>query len=223
MTRTLYHLPLSPFCRKIRLQLAEKQLAVELIEESVWEGRSEFFALNPSGDVPVLVDEGQRVISGAYAISEYLEETYRLPDLIGEDCIQRAETRRLVQWFDEKFYDEVSRPILFEKVYRRLMQCGAPDTELIRVAKENLNYHVEYMAELLASRSWLAGENFSLADISAAAHLSALDFLGDISWNQANSIKEWYALVKSRPGFRSLLLDRVRGFHPPSYYGDPDF
>jgi glutathione S-transferase len=223
MTRTLYHLPLSPFCRKIRLQMAEKQLALELIEEPVWEGRADFFRLNPAGDVPVLIDEGGRVLCGAYAISEYLEENYKLPNLLGESIDERMETRRLVQWFDEKFYDEVSRPILFEKVYRRLMQCGGPDTDLIRVAKESLLYHVEYMQELLAERTWLAGEAFSLADIAAASHLSALDFLGDISWTQAQGIKEWYALVKSRPGFRSLMLDRVRGFHPPSYYGDPDF
>lgn len=203
--------------------MAEKQLAVDLIEETVWEGRPAFFEMNPAGDVPVLVEENGRVYCSAYAITEYLEETYTLPDLMGGDAQVRAETRRLLQWFDEKFYDEVSRPILFEKVYRRLMQCGSPDTELIREAKENLMYHVEYMAELLASRTWLGGETYSLADISAAAHLSALDFLGDISWSQAHRIKEWYALVKSRPGFRSLLLDRVRGFHPPSYYGDPDF
>ena len=128
---------------------------------------------------------------------------------------ERAETRRLVQWFDEKFYDEVSRPILFEKVYRRLMQCGGPDSDMIRLAKESLLYHVEYLTELLTTRHWLAGETISLADISAAAHLSALDFLGDVAWNQADGIREWYALVKSRPSFRSLLLDKVRGFHPP--------
>ncbi|MBY0356267.1 MAG: glutathione S-transferase family protein [Rickettsiales bacterium] len=223
MTRTLYHLPLSPFCRKIRLQMAEKQLGVELIEEAVWEGRAAFFALNPAGDVPVLQEENGQVYCGGYAISEYLEEAYKLPNLIGESIAERSEIRRLVQWFDEKFYDEVSRPILFEKVYRRLMQCGSPDTDLIRVAKESLLYHYEYMVELLAERTWLAGEFFTLADIAAASHISALDFLGDISWNQAQGIKEWYALVKSRSSFRSLLLDRVRGFHPPSYYGNPDF
>jgi glutathione S-transferase len=223
MTRTLYHLPLSPFCRKVRLHMAEKQLAASLVEEAVWEGRAEFFDLNPAGDVPVLVEENGHTYCGAYAITEYLEEAYKLPPLLGDSATQRAEVRRLVQWFDEKFYDEVSRPILFEKVYRRLMQCGGPDTDLIRLAKESLGYHVEYLSELLTSRTWLAGEHFSLADIAAASHLSALDFLGDISWNQAQGIKEWYALVKSRPSFRSLLLDKVRGFFPPSYYANPDF
>lgn len=223
MVRTLYHLPLSPFCRKIRLQMAEKQLAIELKEEAVWDGRAEFFALNPAGDVPVLVEESGRAFCGAYAITEYLEETYKAPLLLGESTGERAEIRRLCQWFDEKFYDEVSRPILFEKVYRRLMQCGGPDTDLIRVAKESLLYHVDYIAELLSQRSWLAGESFTLADITAASHLSSLDFLGDISWNQAQGIKEWYALIKSRPCFRSLLHDKVRGFFPPSYYADPDF
>ena len=61
--RTLYHLWLSPFARKVRLALKEKGLEFELQVEKVWERREAFLALNPASEVPVLVeDDGSAVI-----------------------------------------------------------------------------------------------------------------------------------------------------------------
>jgi len=72
-------------------------------------------------------------------------------------------------------------------------------------------------------RRWLAGENFSLADITAAAHLSTLDYLGDVPWDNHEPAKEWYARIKSRPSFRPLLADHIPGAPPPKHYADLDF
>ncbi len=223
--RTLYHTPLSPYCRKIRLQMKEKQLDFELVDEPVWERRQDFFKLNPAGEVPVLVDENGMIISGSYAICEYLEEGYpdQPPALLGASVADRAEIRRLVSWFDVKFYHEVVQGILFERVYRQLMKYGAPDTDILRECKKYIYYHMDYLAHLMLQKNWLAGEAISMADLTAAAHLSVLDYLGDVPWDYAPRVKEWYALVKSRPCFRPLLADRVRGFRPPSHYDDPDF
>lgn len=227
MTRTLYHTPLSPFCRKIRVQMHEKNLDFVLVEEPVWERREDFFRLNPAGEVPVLQEENKIVVSGSYAIGEYIEEAYpnHLPAFIGtpNDLKQRAEVRRIMTWFDVKFYQEVTQCILFEKVFRSLMRCGQPDSDTIRVGKRNILYHMDYIAHLTRDRPWLAGEHFSLADIAAASHLSALDYLGDVPWDHAPRAKEWYALIKSRPSFRPLLAERVRGFRPPDWYDNPDF
>jgi len=225
MSRTLYHTPLSPFCRKIRVQLHEKNIAVTLVDEPVWERREEFFRLNPAGEVPVLKEPSGLIISGSYAIGEYLEEAYKdhAPHFIGTDIESRAEVRRIITWFDVKFYHEVTQCILFEKVYRSLMRCGQPDSDTIRVGKRNILYHLEYIAHLTNSRPWLAGDHVTLADIAAASHLSALDYLGDVPWEHAPRAKEWYALIKSRPSFRQILSDRVRGYRPPEWYADPDF
>jgi glutathione S-transferase len=220
---TLYHSPLIPACRKVRLMLREKQIAYELVAEDFWNRRIDFFALNPAGEVPVMVTEKNTAIVGSYAISEYLDEQFPDVQFFGNSTLERAEVRRLVEWFDIKFEREVTQLVLFEKVYKRLMGYGEPSSEAIRAGKRNIVYHLDYIAHLLMNRNWLGGEYLTLADISAAAHLSCLDYLGDVAWEQHPSVKEWYALIKSRPAFRDLLEDRMQGFKPPEHYMNPDF
>lgn len=221
--RQLYHTPLSPFCRKIRLLLREKSLSCELAQENPWEKNLEFFALNPAGEVPVLVEENGTVISGSYAIAEYLEDTYPAPTLIGATPSMRAEVRRLADWFDHKFDYEVTQNILFEKVFKRLMSYGPPNSSAIRTGKDNIHYHLDYIGYLASERYFLAGDHITLADLAAAAHLSALDYLGDVPWDYNLAAQQWYALMKSRPSMRAILSDRVHGVRPPVYYEDPDF
>lgn len=221
--RLLYHIPLSPHCRKIRLALAEKGLAFELAEEPVWTRRPAFLALNPAGMVPVLVDEDGTVLSESTAIAEYLEEIYDERPLFGDDAQARAETRRLVNWFDLKFGEEVTANLVGEKIMRRLASRGGPNSELIRAGKHNIHYHLDYIAYLTERRRWLAGERFTLADITAGAHLSSVDYLGDVPWEAHEEAKQWYMRIKSRPSFRPLLADHVSGFPPPKHYADLDF
>lgn len=220
---TLYHTPLSPACRKVRVMLREKEIDFDLVEEDIWERRIPFFKLNPSGEVPVLIAEKGLVVCGSYAICEYLEEVFPEVQFFGNSPEEKAEVRRLVEWFDLKFEREVSQNVLFEKVFKRLMGYGEPSSDALRAGKKNMNYHLDYIAFLLQDRNWLAGDYLTLADITAAAHLSCLDYLGDVSWDHQNSVKDWYALIKSRPSFRTILEDRVTGFRPPAHYNNPDF
>ena len=113
--------------------------------------------------------------------------------------------------------------MLFEKLFKRLMGYGEPSSEAIRAGKKNILYHLDYVAHLLQSRNWLAGDYLTLADITAAAHFSCLDYLGDVAWEEYPTVKEWYSLIKCRPAFRDLLDDRVQGFKPPAHYMDVDF
>ena len=220
---TLYHSPLLPSCRKIRLMLREKNIPHQLRIEDFWTRRIEFFQLNPAGEVPVLVSERGQAIVGAYAICEYLDEQFPEIQFFGNSPTERAEVRRLVEWFDVKFDREVSQLVLFEKYFKRLMGYGEPASDAIRAGKRNMLYHLDYIAHLLLQRNWLAGEYLTLADISAAAHLSCLDYLGDVDWETHPSVKEWYALIKCRPAFRELLDDRAQGLKPPAHYADVDF
>lgn len=220
---TLYHTPLSPVCRKIRIMLREKELAHQLVEEDFWERRVELFKRNPAGEVPILATENGHNICGAYAISEYLEETYPEVQFFGSSTDEKAEVRRIISWFDDKFNTEVTQNVLFEKVFKRLMGYGEPSSESIRVGKKNMLYHMDYIAHLLMHRNWLAGDYLTLADITAASHLSCMDYLGDVPWEHHQATKEWYALIKSRPSFRNVLEDRITGFRPPAHYDDPDF
>lgn len=219
--RVLYHTPLSPFCRKMRFLLKEKELEFDLIEENIWDRHLN--GLNPINDVPVLVEPNGTVISGDYAISEYLEEICPERPMIGRTPAERAEVRRLVGWFDTKFYQEVTHKIVFEKIFKKLLHYGEPNSQAIRMGKRNILYHLDYIAHLTEQRHWLAGDTLSLADLAASAHLSALDYLGDVPWQHYPTVCEWYALLKSRASFRSVLSDRVTGFKPPVHYEDPDF
>lgn len=225
--RHLYHLPISPASRKVRLVLSEKNLAFEMVEERDWERREDFLALNPSGEVPVLIDEDGEVISGASAICEFLEEAHADNPVLPGSVHERAEIRRLIDWFDNKFAAEVSDGLIFEKVTRRFLSAteggGAPEMGVVRAALHNLRYHLDYISYLMESRSWLAGDELTLADLTAAAHLSCLDYVGDVPWGQYPLAKEWYVRLKSRPSFRPILADHVPGMPPPKLYANLDF
>ena len=221
--RILYHLPLCPFSRKIRLIMAEKRLSFELMTEAVWKKRDEFLSMNPAGTVPVLVEETGLAICDSYAISEYLEEAYPDTLLMGRTLAERVEVRRLVAWFDDKFNREITRNLLFEKMFKRLFVNSNPNAQALREGYQNIKFHLDYIAYLAENRVWLAGNNLSIADFAAAAHLSSLDYIGDINWDKYPMVKDWYVRIKSRPSFRALLNDRVSGVVPPKYYADLDF
>src|SRR5579875_1067641 len=221
--RVLYHTLLSPACRKVRVILREKNLDFTLKAEKTWERRPEFLALNPAGEVPVLIEPEGAVLVDVHAIAEYLDEVYREKILLGLNPVDRAEVRRLVAWFDVKMNLEVTENLVGEKIMKRFLGFGQPNSSAIRAGKSNLGYHLDYISFLAERRRWLGGDHFSLADISAAAHLSSLDYLGDVPWDEHEPAKEWYARVKSRPSFRPLLSDHIPGAPPPKHYADLAF
>ena len=218
----LYHVPLSPFCRKVRLTLAEKRLEVELVEERYWEGSAEFLRRNPAGKVPVLRMDG-RMLAESQAICEYLDELYPDAPLMPADPAGRYEVRRLCAWFDDSFHREVTVNLLYERLNKKLMGEGYPDSTKIKIGAKRIKFHMDYMAWLLEHRRWLAGNSLTLADFAAAAHLSSLDYINDVDWERVPAVREWYAIIKSRPAFRPLLADQVPGFQPSRHYADLDF
>jgi len=225
---SLIHFVLDPFSRRIRLALAEYGAGFEPIEETPWNPGGDLFHLNPAGTLPVWLEDGETAIASVEAIGEYLEETRgQHQPLIPGDAVQRAEVRRLVSWFDIKFYAEVSEPVLTEKIIRRFLPReqggGAPDMGRVRLALGRLRDHLDYLGQLADRRTWLAGDELSLADLAAAGHLSAVDYLGDIPWSDFPAAKAWYQRIKSRPSFRPLLADTVRGLAPHGGYVDLDF
>jgi glutathione S-transferase len=221
--RVLHHLPLSPFSRKVRLALAEKKLPFELRLEKVWQRREEFLGLNPAAQVPVLVDANGLVVADSAVICEYLEEAYPDTPLLGATLAERVEVRRIVAWVDGKFADEVTRNLVGEKLMKRLLGRGEPSADVLRAGYANFRHHLLYLGWLIEGRGYLAGSALTLADLAAAAHLSSLDYIGDVDWTVSEPVREWYARVKSRPGFRPLLAERVPGLEPPKHYADPDF
>jgi glutathione S-transferase len=228
---TLFHHPFCPHSRFVRLALGEYGLSAQAVEERAWERRQEFLILNPACTTPVLVEEGRPAVPGASVIAEYLDEIRG--DDVGEqrmlprDPAGRVEVRRLMSWFNDKFFAEVSGPLTMERLYKRYMPentgGGPPDVDVIRAARHNMRYHLAYIGWLARMRDWLAGERMSYADLAAAAHLSSADYLGDVPWNEDETAKNWYARIKSRPSFRPLLAETLPGVPPSTTYADLDF
>ncbi len=234
MTSKLTQYRLCPRSRSVRLALAEYGLDVTLWDENPWEWRQGFLAKNPAGELPVLEFENGLTLCGAYSIAEFIAEevqatpphmTIKPPPLIPGNREDRAEVRRLVDWFHGKLDREVTRELLYEKVYQRMRPTGgaAPDAEILRAVRANLRYHLSYVSYLADARRWLAGDDMSFADFAAAAHFSTIDYLGEMPWNEYPAAKTWYSRVKSRPAFRTVLADRVPGTPPPLAYADLDF
>lgn len=228
---TLFHHPWCPHSRFVRLVLGEFGVTPRFVEERVWERREEFLAINPAATTPVLLDEGHPAVPGADIIAEYLDETCgdEVADrrLLPGDVSGRVEVRRLTHWFHDKFFNEVSKFLVMERIYKQTMRTeqggGPPDTAAIRAARHNIRYHLAYIGWLARQRTWLAGERLSYADLAAAAHLSAADYLGDVPWQEDEAAKTWYARVKSRPSFRPLLAETVPGIPASPQYADLDF
>jgi glutathione S-transferase len=227
----LYHHPLCPHSRFVRLLLGEYGIEAELIEEQTYTRREEFLIINPAGQTPVFIGDDGTIVPGAGPIAEYFDEIYG--PLLGDHRLlpdkprERVEVRRLLDWFHQKFFAEVTNWLVTEKIYKRFMPSaaggGAPDMDLVRAARSNIRYHLRYIGYLIGHRNWLAGNRLSYADLAAAAHLSSVDFMGDVPWDEDETAKHWYARVKSRPSFRVLLADRVPGLVPAEVYADLDF
>lgn len=219
----LYHHPLCADSRRIRLAMNEKNLEYDLQAINYWERIDAFLELNPSGELPVLVNDRDQAICGAYSIMEYLEEDFDTRNLLGRTPLQRAETRRLVDWFGNKFYEEVTKNFVWEKYYKRLEGNGEPNSKALLAGRTNVIYHLDYIEFLTKSHRWLNGDEITWADITAAAQISVVDYCGDVPWNHNKAAKKWYQQIKTRPTFSYLLTDRIQGLPAAKGYINLEF
>lgn len=222
----LLHFKLQPSARLIRLMLAEYGVSFTLAEVKPWRRQEAWLAVDPSSDGPVLMSEGMPAVVGTTAITQFIEENLAPAEqgklLVPLGIPARAETRRLFDWAMVKLNDEATRYFVDEKVIKRDTN-GAPDPAVLRAARNNLGEHLQYFAYLLATRRWLAGDAMTIADFALAAHLSVIDYLGDVAWTQHPDVKDWYQRIKSRPAFRAILADRVVGMPAAKHYSELDF
>ena len=225
MPRLLHH-RLDPASRLARLMFAEYGVAADLEDVKPWARDPHLLEINPAGTVPILLDEGQPNAVGVLAIVHAIEDRYSpaaVAGLIPADPRHRTEMWRLCEWVLMKLNDEVTRYVVEEKILKRDRPGATPDPSVLRVAKANLIEHMLYFNWLFATRQWIAGDAMTLADFALAAHLSSLDYLGDVDWETAVEVRQWYARIKSRPAFRTLLNDRVGGMPPHAGYANLDF
>jgi glutathione S-transferase len=212
--RKLTHLLLSPPSRFARLIIGEKRLSCD------WVTPEDLF-----GHLPVFVDLDGTRCEGLWAIVDHLEGTYIDQPLTPEGPNARAESLRLLDWAMGPLMESVTRRIVFEKGSQRYTGAPvtrAPDMDIVRKGRELLKPILTKLGEAAEMNGYLASREVSLGDLAVAAHLSALDYFGEVPWVDFPAIAEWYMRMKSRPTFRSLLNDRIPGQPPVSHYSDPD-
>ncbi len=219
----LHQFPLCPFSRKVRLLLGEKGVAYSLVRENPWEQGDGFVAMNPASRTPIMRDDHGQLLIDSVAICEYMDETVGKVLMINGTAAYRAEIRRLVAWFDQQFYGDVTAPLMHERMMKRLIERQPPDAKILREAMRRANTHLDYVDYLIDHRAWMAGSTMTLADLAAAAQISVADYLGGIDWTGHEQSKAWYQMFKSRPSFRPLLSERMESISPPDHYEKVDF
>jgi glutathione S-transferase len=217
----LYHFSLCPFSRKVRFFLNESEIKYQKEEVEFWKREPFFMKLNPACETPILYEKKKDlVIVDSFVIVNYLANLSKTNFWYEKNNF--FETQRLEMWFDKKFYNEVSKYILEEKLYNLFTKKNINGRRL-RAGQQNLDEHIKYMEYLLNKRKWLAGEHFSLADIAGATQISCLDYLGEVRWNRYKTLKRWYLIIKSKPSFVDILQDRMDLVPPVKYYSEVDF
>jgi glutathione S-transferase len=212
--RRLVHLLLSPPSRFARLLIAEKRLTCDPVAPE-----------DISEHLPVFIDQDGTRAQGLWAIVDHLEGTYPDYPLAPEDDAARAESLRLLDWAMGPFLDSVTRRIVYEKASQRFTGAPvqrAPDMETVRRGREALRTELAQLGATAERNGYLACRECTLGDLAVAAHISALDYFGEIPWTEFPAAGEWYMRMKSRPSFRTLLADRVPGQPPVSHYADLD-
>jgi len=213
-----------PLSRQVRVLLKELELEFGMIKEEYWLRRSEFTKMNPASNLPVIeFSDSKLILVGIYPIIEYINDAYENFYFMPASPEEKSGVRKYLSWFNEKFYREVTKILIDEKMIRLLMRNGSPRTNFLKAAKDNLNNHMKFLSSCLENNSYLVSEKLTCADIAAAAHISVVDYFGEITWDIWPIVKHWYSIIKSRPAFRPLLLDHIPGFTPSKTYADLDF
>ena len=213
--RRLIHLMLSPSCRLARLMVAEKRVACDPVQAED--------ARNP---MPVFVDLDGSRIEGLWALVDHLENHYPDHPLAPADDAERRASLRWLDWAMGPLHEQVTQRIVYEKAGQRFTGAPArraPDMNIIRAGREELKLALASIGKAAEANGNLAARESSLGDLAVAAHLSALDYFGEVPWHDFAAASEWYVRMKSRPSFRSILADRVPGQPPVSHYAELDF
>jgi glutathione S-transferase len=234
----LYHYPLCPFSRKVRMFCYENDIFFNLVQEDFWKERENFLKLNPFGEVPFLVaklsdEENNNTffsIQGSGNILIYLskktkKDLYLIQEknLKEDELLERQlEVGKIINWFDNKFYKEVLEIILEERVYS-LMRGKNTNVQFLDIARKNLTIHFEYFVKIINEKNFFASEYKTFADLVAASHISVLDYLGEINWQEYPILKDWYCILKSQPSFHEILADTIPEIKPSLNYQRLDF
>lgn len=215
---SLYYNIICPFSRHARVMLRECGVDfVEKIHGNVCD--NSYIDILPIFNLYRWPEDFTEMI-GSSAIIEYLHKEYCI---FSENTKNAADARSICEIFNMQFYYEVMQPILYEKIIRFYHDRSMPNSGILFAKKNLANDYIKMLNNILEHRNCLAGDTLSVADFCVASHLSCLDYMGIIIWNNFPLIKKWYCRLKSRPSFKCILDDRIQLIQPVKHYSMLDF
>jgi glutathione S-transferase len=168
----LYEHPASPYAQKVKIALAEKNIPFETrVPGGLGSGiisNPDFLEGNPRREVPLLVDDGNRIFDSTI-ILEYIEDKWPNPGLLPHGPADRARVRMVEDIMDTQ-YEAMNWVILEIKVFNRATGVAAQQL-LDRVADQAAKLHI-WLERQLGTRSWFNGANFGWGDMSVVPHLN---------------------------------------------------
>ena len=231
----LYHSVNSVCAQKVRVALAEKgsEYREHLMTLRGDQFDPQYMTLNPNAVVPTLVHDGKPVIESS-VILYYIDEVFPTPPLMPRDPHERAKVRVVNKLIDEYVHNSCTiltfatacRPWVAglhgEQIVQRLAKSPSRKrTEYKRdvalhgldskFAREALEYHEKLLATIeAAGGGWVAGTQFSLADIAVIPYVLRLELLKmSRLWDRKPGVAAWYKRVLARPSVRKEILDRM--------------
>lgn len=160
----------------------------------------EFIAMNPNALVPVLSD-GELVVWESHAILRYLAAVYGAATFWPADPAARSHVDRWLDWGQTTFQPAFMR--LFWGFYRQ--PAAQRDAPAIEAARARCEQCFDLLDRELAERQWLAGDDFSLADIPVATALFRYVEMG-AGLTLAPNVDAWYERLAQRPAFRGRII-----------------
>lgn len=196
---------LSPFVRKVRVVLVEKNLDYDHDPIMPFALSDEYAAKHPLKKIPLLED-GDKVIPDSTAICAYLEAIAPAPALYPSDAYDRA--RAL--WYEELADDGISGgtgAFFRENVLASLVFKRESDQKLVAQARdETLPPLFTYLEKQLGDQDYLVGNAFSIADIAVASQIVNLHHgQGDVDADRWPKLNQWVERVHGRPSFKGLI------------------
>lgn len=209
MSLILYGASLSPFVRKVRACLLEKQLDYRMELIIPWSQPDWFYQISPLGRIPALRD-GELDICDSSIICSYLEDKYPENLALGG---QTPEHVARIRWF-EKYADyEIAPLATFAVFFNRALAktLGLPcDEEAVQKALQSLVKHYDYLEQQLADNQYFVGNQFSLADIAIVTHWVNLSYGQEkLDQDKWPNLVAHQARVLARDSMQALLADEA--------------
>jgi glutathione S-transferase len=192
----------SPYARKIRVLLAEKQLAFDFVEENAWSADTTVPRYNPLNKVPVLVTDEGVCLYDSPVIAEYLEPL-GAPSFIPPAGMERSLVRR-----DEALGDGITDAGIAIFLERK-REPARQDPAWMERQRGKIEAGIEALARELGGKAFLRGDTISLGDVACACALLWLEFrLPEIGWRARHAeLERWIGRLESRPSFARTRPD----------------